>query len=152
MIDRVELVMPDKQIRIARGAVDILGERVEPHQHGSFVRVRFVRSRGIEHDGAGKIIEREVQAWACLEQLANFVIGLIAPQRRIDFREDNLRHTQSKRAPDLAGDQLRNQRQDSLPRAPEFDHVEAEVVAFYNGGQGSALAQGHNITRRSNRS
>lgn len=66
MIDQVELAVPHQQVRVPRGPVCILGERIEPHHQRCFVLGHYVSRRGIEHRRAGQIIERQIQAYAAL--------------------------------------------------------------------------------------
>ncbi len=91
--------------------------------------------------GSGQIIEGQVQARAGLQQLADLVIRFVASQRGIDFDKYNFRHTQAKGAPDLAGDQLRDQRQHSLSRSAKFDDIEPKIVGLHNCGQRTAFPQ-----------
>ena len=62
VIDEVDLAMPEKQVRISRGAVDVLGKSVEPDGERSLCGRGFVTRRRIEHGGAGKVIQREVES------------------------------------------------------------------------------------------
>ncbi len=55
-------------------------------------------------------------------------------------------------ASDFAGNEFRYERQWTLSRAPEFQNVEALIVAFHNGRQRTALAQRRDIARHANRS
>ena len=104
--------------------------------------------RGVEHDGAGKVIEGKVQAYTGLQQLANLIIRFVAAECGIDFDKYNLGHAQAEGAANLAGNQLRNQRQNTLSCTAEFDHVEPKVISLHNGGQRASFAQGKHITRR----
>ena len=149
VVDGVELTVPDEEVGIARRAVDVLREGVEPDEHGGFIYGRGVARGGVEHGGAGEVVESEVEAGARFEKLANFVVGIVAAEGWVDLDEDDLGNAEAKGTADFASEEFGDEGEDSLPCSAEFDDVEAEVVGFYNRRQGSAFAQGDDVTGRS---
>ncbi len=102
------------------------------------MRGAIARGR-VEHGRSGKVVEAEVQAGAGLEQLPDLVVGLVAAKGGVDFDQYNLRHAQIEGAPDFPGDHLRDEGENSLPRAAKLDHVEPQIVGLDDGGQRAAL-------------
>ena len=147
VIDGVQLAVPHEQVRVARGAIDVEHEGVEPHQKRSFGRRRGIARGGVEHRRAGEVVESDIKAGAGFEQVADFGIGLIAAEGRVDFCEHQIGHAQAEDAADFAGDDFRDEREDALARSAKFDDVEAEVVGFDNGGQRTAFAKGKHVAR-----
>ena len=84
VVDGVEPAMPDEEIGVARGAIDVEHEGVEPDQQRGFVGRGLVARGGIEHGGAGEIVEGEVEAGAGFQELADFGVGLVAGEGGID--------------------------------------------------------------------
>jgi hypothetical protein len=65
-----------------------------------------IARRGIEGDGAGKIIQPEIETGAGFEKLADFVIGFVAAEDGIDFDENKLGDTQANGTANFPGDEL----------------------------------------------
>jgi hypothetical protein len=80
VVDEVELAVPVEEIGVASGAVDVEGEGVEPDGEGGDLRIGFVAGCGVEHGGAGEIVESEVQADAGAEEVADLLIGSLRPR------------------------------------------------------------------------
>ena len=147
VIDGVELAVPDEQVSVARGAVDVEHKGVEPDEERGFVGRSGVARGGIEHGGAGQKVEAEVEAGAGLEQLADFVVGLVAAKRGVNVDEDQLGHAQAEGASDFAGDDFGDEGEEALAGSAKFDNVETQIVGFDDGGQRAAFAEGNDIAR-----
>ena len=68
------------------------------------------------------------------------VVGLGAPDHRVELDADELGDRQAERAGQRARHDLRDERLRPLSRAVELQHVEAVVVRLDQGGQRAALA------------
>ena len=104
VVDEPELAMPDQQVRVARGAIDVAHERVEPDDRRGERGIRLV-DHWIERDRSRQVVEREVEAAARADQVLDFRVGLGAREVGIELDEDDLRHRQAKRARELARDE-----------------------------------------------
>src|SRR6266850_1142734 len=135
MIDQVESLVPVEQVRILRGAIHVRDKRVEPHDLRSDPWVHGISSGGIEHGGAGKIVEREVQTDAGAKEVADFLIGLVSSKGIIDLDENKFRHTQTGGTSDFTGDQLSDQRKRTLSRTSELQDVQTEIIRFDDSRQ-----------------
>src|SRR4051812_18401909 len=141
MIDQVERLVPPQEIGIARRAVHVGDQGVEPDRGRGEIRSDGLAGGGVEGDRAGEVVEPQVHSHAGLEQVADLGVLLVAAERRIDLHEDELGHGEAQGAADLAGDELGHQRQRSLAGAAELEHVHPEVVRLYDGGQRAAFAE-----------
>ena len=74
VIDEMEAPVPDEQVRVARGTVNVV-RYASNHTMRTRVRVRPFRER-VEHDGAGQIVEREIEAGARPDQVLDLRVGL----------------------------------------------------------------------------
>jgi len=127
VVNKVQRMVPHQQVRVTRGAVYILHEGVEPDCHGRDLGRRTVARRRVKRRRAGQIVECKIQPGAGVEQMTNLCVRLVASERCVDLGEDQFRHFQPERAADFTGYQFRDQRQRSLPRSAELDHVEPEI-------------------------
>ena len=116
VVDQPELAVPDQQVRVARGAVDVGGQGIEPDDAGGEVGVDEVLHGDGVGQGAGQEIEREVEPAAGREEVLDLGIGLGLGEDGIELGEDDLGHRQAEEAADLAGDQLGDQGADTLAR------------------------------------
>jgi hypothetical protein len=132
--------MPHQHVGVARGAIDVRDECIEPDDRRGERRGRPMRHR-IESHGTGQIVERDVEAAAGADQVLDLGVGLGACQIRIELDQHDLRHRQIGGAADLAGEELRNQRLRSLPGTAELEHIHPIVVCFHDRGHGPALAE-----------
>ena len=148
VVYEVELLVPPEQIGVAGGAVDIGHQGVEPDGGGGYGWVHGTGRQpgcGVEHDGAGKVVHGEVQAVALQEKFADFGIGFIAAEGAVEFHEREVRNAQAEGAADFTGDQFGYEGERPLAGTAEFQHVEAAVVSFHDGGQGAAFAEGCDV-------
>jgi hypothetical protein len=141
VIDEVKLTMPVEEIGVARGAVDVEGEGVEPDGERGDVGVGFVARCGIEHRGAGEIIEGQVESDAGAKEVADLLVGFVASEGGVDLGEDEFRNVEAEGAADSAGDEFGDKGERTLARAAEFDDVEAKVVGLDNCGKRAAFAE-----------
>src|SRR5215212_3042958 len=69
MIDQPELAMPEQEIRIARGAIDIGKECIEPDDVRGKLGGNTRANRSTERQGARQIVDPDVETWAPLQEL-----------------------------------------------------------------------------------
>jgi hypothetical protein len=84
--------------------------------------------------------ETDVEADGPAQQVANLIVGLTPGDRFGQQREHQLRDGKAQRTPDLADDQLRDERLLAVPGAPELDDVLAAVIRLHERRKGAALA------------
>ncbi len=144
VIDEPQLPMPDQHVGVARRAIDVGDERVEPDDLRRQLRVGLKHHR-IEGDGTGQIVERHVEPGAGANQVLDLDIGLGARQIRIELDQHDLRDGQAGGAADLACHQLGDQCFRPLAGTPPFDDIHAFVIGFDDGGYGAAFAQRSDI-------
>ena len=102
---------------------------------------------GIEHHGAGQVVECEVQAGAGLEEITDFRVGIVAAEEGVDFYEDEFRYGKAESTGDLSCNEFSDQCQRSLACAAELDDVQTEVIRLHDCGQGAAFPERENVTR-----
>jgi hypothetical protein len=146
VVDKVKLAVLDEQVGVARGAIDVLSECVEPNSHRGDLGRGDIASGSVEHKGAGEIVEGEIQAAALTEKMADFGVGLVTAEGGIDFGEDKFRNGEAEKAADFSCHEFCNQSERALSGPAKFEDVEAQVVGFNNSRQGAALAQGKDVT------
>ncbi len=134
--------------RVLHGAIHIGNKRVEPHDLRRESRIGGISRCEVEHRGARKIVEREVQADARTKKVADFFIGLVPSEGGIDLDQDKFGDIQTQSASDFAGNQLSHQREGALPRTSELQYVKAEVVGFDNGRERATLPERCHISGR----
>ncbi len=61
---------------------------------------------GSKRDRAGEVVEPEVEPGAGLDQVPDLLVGLGAPERRVELDRHQLGDAQPERAAELTGDQL----------------------------------------------
>ncbi len=142
VVDQPERTMPLEQVGVARRAVDVEHERIEPDDLGG--ELCGGRIEWVVRQRAGQEVEADVEAGRGAEQVLDLGIGLGDGDPRVELDEHELGHVQTECTRQLAGDQLGSQRARSLAGAAELDDVEPVVVCLDEPGQRAALAQcGH---------
>src|SRR3546814_9534811 len=92
VVDQVQLAVPQQQVGVARGAVDVGDEGVEPDDRQRQQRVGLLDQR-VEVDRAGQVVERDVGAAAGADQVLDLRVGLGARQVRVEFDQRSEEHT-----------------------------------------------------------
>ena len=83
MIDEPRTALPDHEIGVARGAIGVCQECIEPHDtRGKIHRDQLARGRRVEVEGAVQIAKPDIDAVALAQDLADLRIGL-APAKRL---------------------------------------------------------------------
>jgi hypothetical protein len=141
VVDEVELTVPVEEIGVAGSAVDVEGEGVEPDGERGDLRISSITGCGVEHSGAGEIVESEVEACAGAEKVANLLVGLVAPEGRVDLSEDEFGDFETKCATNFACDEFRYQGERALASAAELNDVEAQIIRFNNCWKGAAFTK-----------
>src|SRR4029078_8328490 len=77
---------------------------------------------------AGKIVDREVEAAAVVDQRVDLGIRLGPRQVGLELGEDDFGYRQAEGAPDRSGDQLGDARLRPLPGAAELEDVHPFVI------------------------
>ena len=72
--------MPLEHVDVARGAVGVGGEGVEPHDVGGEGTVRRRWHQRVPGDRPRQVVERVVEALARSQQVADLVVGLQATE------------------------------------------------------------------------
>ena len=139
VVDQPQAVVPDQQVRVLGGAVDVRHECVEPDDVGGELGGgRGADGRAVRQ-GRRKKVDAEVQALARHEQILDLGIRLGATECRVELDEREPRDEQPERARELAGDDLGEERLAALSRAAKLEDVEAVVVGLDERGQRPAL-------------
>jgi hypothetical protein len=136
--------VPHQDVRVAHGAIDVAHQRVEPDDARREARVGRVHQR-VEHHRAGKIVDREVEAAAVVDQRVDLGIRLGPRQVGIELGEDDFRYRQAEGASDLSRDQLGDERFRALPGAAELEDVHPLVIRFDDRRQRSSLAKRRDV-------
>src|SRR5829696_2065078 len=139
-------VVPGEEVRVARGAVYVGHESIEPHDAGGEVRAGRLHE-GIEAEGAGQVVEGQVQADARPDQVLYLRVWLGAGELGVEVGEHDLRDEQTQGPRDLARHYLRYERFASLTGAPELEDVGPEVVGLDDGRQRTAFPQRRHVAR-----
>ena len=130
VIDEPEPPVPDQQVHVAHGPIDVRGQRVEPDDVGRQVGVGRRTDRGRERQRSRQEVEPEVQARRSIEQLVDLAVGLRAPQLRIDIDEDDLGNEEAQRLGEAARHHDQGQRDRRLAqRQGEGPALVTAVVA-----------------------
>ena len=140
--------MPDEEIRVARGAVHVEGEGVEPDERRGKVRGGRRPHRGREAEGTRQEVDAQVRPGRAIEELLHLPVRLARGEAGVELHEDELRDGQAEGPRKLADDHLRDQRLGALAGAVELDDVEAVVVGLAQAGQRAALAEGRDVAGR----
>ncbi|MPN44955.1 hypothetical protein SDC9_192522 [bioreactor metagenome] len=142
--------MPHQHICVARRAIHIADQGVEPHQARGKVIVHHVHCR-VKVDGARQIVQPHVQPVAGANQVLNLGVGLGAGQVAVQVQQHDFRHRQAQRTCHAARDDLGHQRAHALPGAPELEHIGAQVVGLDNRRHGAAFTQRRDIALHQHR-
>src|SRR5665213_2402228 len=102
MIDEVQRLMPPEQVRVARGAIHVGDEGIEPDRFGCNARVHGLFHGAVEHDRSRQIIERQIETGTRQHEFPDLPIRLGASQIGVHVDQHNFRDPHSQRAPDLA--------------------------------------------------
>ena len=148
MVDQPRAPVPVDEVGVRDGPVRVRDERVQPDDIGRHGRVDDRRGGRVERQGAGQEVEAEVDATAPVDEVLQLLVGLGVAEPGIDIDEHEVRHRQTQRTGDLAGQPFRHQRARSLARAVELHHVQAIVVRLDETGQRAALTQRRHIAGR----
>ncbi len=135
MVDQVELATPAEQVRVARRAVDIRDEGIEPDDSGSQVGIDRAIRNGIEGERAREIGEAEILADASPQDVLDLRVGLTLAESRVEVHQCRRRHRQPEHTGYFRGEQLGDQRLHSLPRATKLHHVCPRLVGLDDSGQ-----------------
>ena len=92
MVDHPQVVVPQQQVGVAPGAVDVGGERVEPQDARADVRAGGLLA--VVPERAGQEVDAEVEAGAGVEQVLDLLVGLVASDLRVELE----RHQTGRRA------------------------------------------------------
>jgi hypothetical protein len=145
VVDEPGAPVPDEQVRVARRAVDVGRERVEPDDVGRQLGIDIGHRGGCEGERPGQEVDAEVDAGARAQQVLDLGIGLGA--RELGGQRD--RHELGDRQPQpprqLAHDDLGHERRRPLPRAAVLRDVQPVVVGLHQAGQRPALPQGLDV-------
>jgi hypothetical protein len=137
--------VPQQQVGVARGAVDIGGQRVQPDDVGGEGRRRLPRARGRVGQRPGQEVDAEVDPLAGGDELLDLGVGLGAGELGLELGDHELGDRHPQGAGQLARHNLGHQRPRPLPRAAELHHVHPVVVGLDQPRQRAALAQGHHV-------
>jgi hypothetical protein len=97
VVDQPQPSVPDEQVRVPRGAVDVRDERVEPDDLGRAVRVGVRVGRGRERQRARQEVHAQVRSRARQQEVLDLRVGLGAPDRRVELDDRQLGHGQAER-------------------------------------------------------
>ena len=145
VVDQPELAVPQQQIWIARRAVHILEEGIEPDHVRRQLRGNARSVRDAQRQRAGQIVQSHVQAGATFQQSLDFRVRFGQSQGQVEVDQHRLGHGEIERPAQACGDQLRDERLRTLARPTELDDVHAVVVRLHDGRQRAALAQGRDV-------
>ena len=143
VVDQPQVAVPAQQVRVARRAVDVLHQRVEPHDRRRQLRVGRLRPACRAARPAGSRRRGSARRWRGSGP------GSRGPARRAPAPASSSTSTSSgtgspSAARQLAGHDLGRERLRALAGAAELDHVQPVVVGLHDRGQRAALAQrGH---------
>ena len=145
--------MPDEQVDVLRGPVDVRDERIEPDDVGGQVRVGpvgTVRSVAAGSNGSAPGRKSRPRSRPALRTSRSWISGSgsASTEGGIELDQDDLRDRQAERPAELAGDELRDERLRALAGGMELDDVQTVVVRLEESGQGAALAQRGDVAGR----
>ncbi len=147
VVDEPQAVVPDQQVGVAPGAVDIVDQRVEPDHTAGLHGVDLEGER-VETEGTGQEVHAEVEPAAGLEERLHLGVGLAAADDRVQLDPGQLRHAQPQPAAELPADHLGDQRLAALAGAGEFHDIGPEIVRLDDAGERAALTQGRDVAGR----
>src|SRR5690606_35829805 len=141
VVDHPELILPHQQVHVARRAVDIGDQRVEPDDG----RCQFRRHPGVhcrvERERARQVSQPEIGPDAAPQDVLNLRVGLAAAELGVEHHDRGRRDRQIEGEREPGGDRLRHQRLGALPGTPEFDHERSSAVGIDHGREGSSLTE-----------
>jgi hypothetical protein len=138
VVNEPEAIVPDQEIRVARGAVDVGHQGVEPDDARGEAGIRRLYER-VEAERAWQVVQCQVQARAPLQQVLYLGVGFTAAQLRSEVCKHDLWHEEVEAAGDLTRHQLRHQRFSTLSSTAELEDVGPEIVRFDDRGQRTPL-------------
>src|SRR5215208_968303 len=145
-----ETIVPDQEVRVAQGAVDVGHQGVEPDDARCQAGIRRLYER-VEAKRAWQVVQRQVQAGAPFQEVLYLGVGFRAAQLGGEAGEHDLRHEEIEAAGDLTGYQLRHQCLAALSSPTELEDVGPEIVRLDDRRQGTPLTQRRYVPRRSDR-
>jgi hypothetical protein len=145
LVDQVEPLVPEEEVGVAGGAVDVREIGVEPDDRRGEGGVGSGRYGRVVAEGAGEEVDGEVEAGAGLDQGLDLGVGLGAAEDGVERGEGDVGDGQAEGAADRAGDELGDEDLGALAGAAELEDVGAEVVGLDDGRQRAALAQGGDV-------
>src|ERR671916_247063 len=101
--------VPREEVRVARGAIHVRHEGIEPQDAGGEIR-RGRLHEGVEAQRARQVVERQVQPGARPDEVLYLRVGLGAGELRVEAHEHDIRHEQTQSARDLTRYYLRYER------------------------------------------
>ena len=134
VVDEPQPPVPAQHVGVARGAVHVGDEGVEPHDRRRELEARRLGQQ-VEGDRPGQEVERDVEAAAGADQVLDLGVGLGARELGVELHQHDLGHVEAEGARDLAAHQLGDQRFRALAGAAELEHVHAVVVGFHERRQ-----------------
>lgn len=147
VVDEPGAFVPDQQIGVPGGAVDVGDEGIEEHDLRRRQRVGARARDGIVGDAARQVVEAQVQARAAVEGVEDLRVRLGRGERTVELDEDDLGHREAHCPRDLARQELGDQRLLALAGAAQLHDVEAEIVAFDERGDRAAFFERHHVAR-----
>src|SRR5215813_11150954 len=90
MIYEPEALMPEEQVGVASRAVHVGDVGIEPNDGGGEVGVERRGGGGRIGEGAGQVVEGEVEAGAGLDEIADLVVRLGAAKDGVKLHQDDI--------------------------------------------------------------
>src|SRR5215204_841498 len=150
MVYKPEAIVPDQEVSVARGTVDVGHQGVEPDDSRGEVGIGRLYER-VEPERARQVVQRQVQARASFQQVLYLGVRFRAAQLGGEIGEHDFGHQETEAARDLPGHQLGHQRFAALPGPAELEDVGPEIVRLDDRRQRTPLTQGRYVSRRSDR-
>ncbi len=120
VIDQPQLAVPPQQIGIARGAIHVRGEQIEPDDRGGFLGAHDMPGMHGVRKGCGQEVEPDVVAHAAHQQLLDLGVGLGAADGIVEREHHQLGHPQAERPRKLTDDHLSHERAPACPAPRSF--------------------------------
>ena len=153
VVDEPGAPVPDQEVRVARAAVDVRQEPVEPDDRRGLRPGPARRPPSASKGSApGRKSTPEVEAGAGRDEVLDLGVGLGAAQLGVDVGAHELGHREAQRPRELPAQQLGHERRGPLPGPAELQDVEPVVVGLDEPGQRAALAQRGDVARGADRS
>jgi hypothetical protein len=90
VVDQPQVAVPDEHVRVARGAVDVHDQRVEPHDRRGQLGVQALARALVVGQRAGQEVHADVQAGRRGEEVLDLLVGLGDRQVGGQVDEDEL--------------------------------------------------------------